>query len=238
MRTPWAWRVMFGFATTAFLAAIAAGVCDSYTRDGSLPDLLISETADIPLLLKQKDYEQAIQQLQLLLQIQHPAMIQDAAGTHALLGRLLLRQGKIDQAIEPLLQAIELNPGAAGIRKDAAETHARSGELLLREGKIDQAIEQLLRAIELNPRAPEVHNHLGVAWLQQNKLDLAVAHMKQALKINPNHAPAHNALGTVLLRQGQRDEAISHFQRALQINPSFAGARANLQTATQSGPKL
>lgn len=121
------------------------------------------------------------------------------------LGRVLKSQGKLDEAIHYLHQAMKYR-----LQKD---------------------ISYHRQALQVKPNDVEAHTELGIALSRQGQFDEAVRQYRQALKLNPNYAEAHNNLGNALLAQGKLDEAINHYRQALRIQPDFTQASKNLDTA-------
>jgi protein O-mannosyl-transferase len=177
---------------------------------------------------------------------------------HNNLGGDLLGQGRVDEAINHFLNALQLKPdfakahynlGLAFFRKGRvdeaiaqyqealhinssyADEHRNRGLALARKGRLDEAITQYQQEQQINPDLAEVHYNLGNALLQQGKVDEAITQYQQALEINPDCAEAHYNLGVALFQTGKVDEAITHFQVTLQINPDYADGHRNLGLA-------
>jgi Flp pilus assembly protein TadD len=140
------------------------------------------------------------------------------------LGVALDHQGRFDEAVQHLVEAVRLKP-------DVAETHDNLGVALAHQGKLDEAVQHLVEAVRLKPDYAEAQNNLGLALMYQGKLDEAVQHLVEAVRLNPDVAEAQNNLGVALAHQGKLDEAVQHFVAALRIKPNFAGAHDNLKAA-------
>lgn len=177
-----------------------------------------------------------------------------AAGYYNL-GSALVKQGKMQEAIENYRHALRVQPNysmphytlgeifakqgnladavfhyqeAVRIDPDFAEAHNNLGSLLSRQGDFDRAIQHYRLALKLNPGYAQVPFNLARTLVQQNQLDEAIVYFQQALRIKPDFVEAHNDLGSALARRGQLGEAIEHFSQAVQINPAYALAHANL----------
>jgi Flp pilus assembly protein TadD len=174
---------------------------------------------------------------------------------HNNLGIVLMRSGRMPEAIEHLEQALQINPDLAEVHynlgnalvqagkiKDAiwhyeqalrlepdyAEAHNNLGIALTRSGRIPEAIEHLEQALRIKPGFAEVHFNLGIALGQAGRIPEAIEHLEQALRINPDSAEAHYDLGLALERTGRVREAIQHYQLALRIKPDYTEARTAL----------
>ena len=136
---------------------------------------------------------------------------------HNNLGSVLLKMGRVDEAIAQYQQALQIKP-------DNAEVHNNLGNVLLQKGQVDEAIVHYQKTLQIKPDSAEAHNNLGNALLQKGRVDEAIAQYQKTLQIKPDSAGACYNLGNVLLKKGQVDEAIVHFQKAMQIKPDYAEA--------------
>ncbi|MFB2879618.1 sulfotransferase [Floridanema aerugineum] len=84
------------------------------------------------------------------------------------LGRVLLQENHIEQALKYLEIALQMAPFVP-------ETQCLIGEALLRIGKLDRAITYYQKAIQLG------------AKIHQNQLESSRIALQQALQLNPNH---------------------------------------------------
>ncbi len=181
-----------------------------------------------------------------------------SAGGYNNLSNALVKQGRVNDAIESLQQALGLRAdygaahynlgnlyASAGRLEEAtthlreatrlyprfAEAHSNLGTVLARRGDLAAAIEEFRHAIEINPAAPGVHVNLGVALANQGNLAAAADSFERALTLNPESVQAHYYLGNLMASVGRLDKAIEHFQQVLRIEPGFADARASLARA-------
>jgi tetratricopeptide (TPR) repeat protein len=138
-----------------------------------------------------------------------------------LLGSLLAKDGKLDEAKANYQQALAWEP-------NFAEAHFFLGHALDQQGKVDDAIQEYQRALRYKPTQAPAHIYLGIALAKQKKFDQAANHYRAALKLNPDSAVAHNDLAKVLHTEGKLDEAIEHYRAALKSDPSLAEAHNNL----------
>jgi tetratricopeptide (TPR) repeat protein len=151
-------------------------------------------------------------------------------GAHFGMTEMLLKQGRVDEAIWHNTEAVRIKP-------DHIEAINALGFALYCKGKVDEAIGYYKRVIEINPRHFGANFNLGIALAAKGRFAEAVKPYEEALRIQPQNAIAHNALGIVLLRQGKFDEAIAHFNQAVQINPGYAVAKKNLNLALDKKQK-
>lgn len=148
----------------------------------------------------------------------------DSAMAHNNLGNILLRKGRVEDAIIHLQTALKIDP-------DYAEPHANLGSALFQNGQIDEALIEYQKSVEINPNFPGSQFNLGSAFLQKGQVDEAIIYFQKALEINPNYPEAYNSLGFALYKKGRVDEAIESAQQALQL--ATAQNNASLVDAIQ-----
>ncbi len=100
----------------------------------------------------------------------------DDAGIHLQLGRLLVAQGKKDDAIVEIQAALKLAPGDAEAERELADLYAGAGKNDLAE----VAYRTLLTA---HPNDAELHRGLGQALLRQKKFPEAQQEFLAALRL-------------------------------------------------------
>ncbi len=183
-----------------------------------------------------------------------------------LLAGLLVRQDRVDEAVEHYLRASELLPEdvdlqfnlavalvktgrraeavphyrrAAALRPDYTEAYHQLGVILLSLGRLDEAADEFATAVRLEPDHARAHTQRGVALYRLGRGDESIASFREALRADPELAEAHNGLGAVLAERGEIDSAIASFREALRIRPDLASARANLNRllGARGGPR-
>lgn len=139
-------------------------------------------------------------------------------------GGMLLRAGRIDDAIVDLNASIERNPGDY-------QAHATLGQLYQQAARLDEASQELGRAIE---RAPDdvvrVALHRGRGRLYANRRNLskerlaaALADLDEAIRLEPRDgdekAGDHAERARLLFGAGRFDEALAACGAATSIAP-------------------
>ena len=84
----------------------------------------------------------------------------------------LFRQGRAEDAIDPLEGALKRHP-------DAARAHLELGCIQLALDHLEEAATHLERAVALDPRAARAHLLLGKVYLRQGKPEAAEEHLRQ-----------------------------------------------------------
>ena len=150
----------------------------------------------------------------------------DDANAHNNLGYISWREGRHDEAIRELTQALERNPDFAGALVTLARVYADAG-------RYDEAEQAWSRARELNPTRAV----LSTARRELNRL-----HVLRKLRYEPDSAALHLALAEAHTREGAMVEAAEATRRAAQLSPddpqialSLAGLYENLEFV---GPAL
>src|ERR1035437_2120033 len=145
----------------------------------------------------------------------------DSAMAHNNLGNILLRKGRVEDAIIHLQTALKIDP-------DYAEPHANLGSALFQNGQIDEALIEYQKSVEINPNFAGSQFNLGMTLFQKGRVDEAITHYQRAVELSPNFPGSKFNLGSAFLQKGQVDEAIIYFQKALEINPNYPEAYNSL----------
>ena len=149
------------------------------------------------------------------------------------LGKALLREGNVQEAIGELQEAVRLEPR----RGDA---HYQLGLALARAGRQEEAApvlqkgRQLVAEDERNQTA-SLDVAEGRSALQGGDLEQAAAKLKSAARLRPDSAETQRSLGEVLEKQGDPAGAKSAYQKALELNPADVAAKQGLERLTSAG---
>ena len=102
---------------------------------------------------------------------------------HFNLGTYIQGQGRHEQALEYLRQAIEINP------RQPLPHHNLAGSLAA-VGQIDEAIIEMRAAIRLDPDSARAYSNLGNFLVMKKRYSEALRCYEKALKLDPSHAQA------------------------------------------------
>jgi tetratricopeptide (TPR) repeat protein len=171
------------------------------------------------------------------------------------LGKVLLRQEKVDEAIKVLRDAIRLAPKhdnahnnlgnalasrgmldeaiaeyreSIRLRPDIAGVHANLGDLLAKRGSMGEAIAELRTAVRLEPDNLGAHYYLAGISRDHGDLAGSAAEYRIVIRLQPNEPGFHYELAVVLNNLRLRDEAIAEYRAAIRLRPDFAEAHCNL----------
>jgi tetratricopeptide (TPR) repeat protein len=110
-----------------------------------------------------------------------------------------LREGKSEEALALLLQAVNLFPSYF----DANFTLAKE---LFRTGKDREALEAIERARQVNERESAVYHLFGLIMLKQQKFKVAEFAFREAVQFNAGNAAAHFYRGRTLIELALRNK--------------------------------
>ncbi len=144
------------------------------------------------------------------------------ARPHNNFGTILLRRGRLPEAIAEFQAALRIKP-------EYADAHYNLGNAWVRQGNLEKGIYHFSEALHRQPRNVRVLNNLGATLVLQGRLPEAIDCFKKALKINPTDPDVHKNLGITLKNQGDLDGARLHFSKILEIDPENETAHRNLE---------
>jgi tetratricopeptide (TPR) repeat protein len=148
------------------------------------------------------------------------------ARAHLALGKALLQESKVPEAIDALNEAVKLEPGRG-------ESHYQLGLALARAGRKDDAAAALRKGRELVAADDRMQNANldvaeGRAAFENGDLDQAATKFRHAIQLVPNLSEPQRYLGMVLEKKGDALAAIAAYRKALDLNPADLAAKAGL----------
>src|SRR6266513_575191 len=175
--------------------------------------------------------------------------------SYLVLGVILKKQKKNDEARKAFERAIELNPqnvvaidqltdldlaakafsaihqqANALLQKDpkSAPAYYIHGRSYVMEKNFPAAETALKRAIELDPNLAAPYNLLVAIYALTNKLPEALKALETVLAKNPQYSPALLTSGIIFERMGDFAKARDSYEKVLALNPNFVPALNNL----------
>jgi tetratricopeptide (TPR) repeat protein len=136
----------------------------------------------------------------------------DETDPHRRLAAMLLRLGRVPEAIEALETLVALDG-------TSAETHYRLGFAKLQQGDARHAIASLKEAVKLDPKLLEGWLQLGDAFMAIDKPQSAVAAYARAVELRPDVADAWVCWADSLLQSGLTAEAEQVLRSGLKATP-------------------
>ena len=150
----------------------------------------------------------------------------DLAQIHYQLGLLLMRSGRIDEAIQEFRVAADLRPDAIDIPMGLADA-------LLHVGRTDDAATEadaavMLAATAPSPRAAAAHAMAARVALAQKDAEAATRHAAAAEKAEPALPMQNYVRGRLLFDEGKFDDALGPFEDAANAMRKSGAALADL----------
>ncbi|MBN8929205.1 MAG: hypothetical protein BGO51_01630 [Rhodospirillales bacterium 69-11] len=140
------------------------------------------------------------------------------AGWNALRS-VLLRQGRVEEALQAGRRAVMLEPDLAPYRSELGSLHRDAGRWA-------EAEAEFRRALLVNPSETRAIVLLAHVLKDQGRLDEAFATVMQGLEGEPYAANLHRTLAHLFEATGQIAEAVAALDRVLALTPDDPGARA------------
>ena len=132
-------------------------------------------------------------------------------------GQMLLRQGRLKEALPLFRRALEMDP-------ELATAHEGLGRALAMSGRVQEGIAELEQATRLDPDAATGWNNLGRAHVVAGHLDDAVVAFHRSLETGTGTGVTRVNLADVFLRLGRLEEAEAQIRAALDESPASAPA--------------
>ena len=147
-----------------------------------------------------------------------------------LFAQVLMRQGRYQEAIDALAQAVALAPGSP----QAAELHFLMGQAAQQNGQPEAAAEYYAHTLALAPRHVKALRRLGRLRNEQQHYDEALQLFQRLVAIDPNDAAALGNLGIALFYLNRSAEALQRFDQALALDPTLKSARVNREVVLKA----
>jgi len=153
---------------------------------------------------------------------------------HLALGKALLRDGKVTEAIVELQKATRLDP-------QNGEAHYQLGLALSRADRKDEAALEVKKGRDLSSADERNQNiNLDIAEgrtaFDKGDLDQAETKFRHAIKLQPEASVAYRYLGLVLEKEGDNSGASQAYQKAIDLNPGDTSTKERLQRLSATPP--
>lgn len=151
-------------------------------------------------------------------------VIPDSAMAYLTLGKLMVRQHKVEAAVPQIETALRLEPRIA-------MAHFLLGEIDLYRSNPQGAIAEFQKELVVNPTVWLVYWRLGDAYMRLAKYDDAESVLKKAIWLNEASPGAFILLGEIALKKNDPALASGFLERALALDPRNSDAHYALATA-------
>ncbi|MGA7807621.1 tetratricopeptide repeat protein [Bradyrhizobium sp.] len=170
------------------------------------------------------------------------------------LGAVLRQQGRLEEALKAVDEAVQLKPDDACAWKQLGDVLAdvkrgeqalasyqqalrlnpgdweaaeKTGCLLSQLGRLEEALGYLRLSDQLQPNSAATLQMCALVLYTLKRFEEALTEIRKAQALDPADLDICNNLGVFLQRLGRHEEALSWFDRALEIRPDFITAFTN-----------
>ncbi len=161
---------------------------------------------------KQDNYEQAVQDYSMALELDH-----SNTGAYLYRAHALRYLDHFNDAIRDY---------EAVLAQDPTNAAAYLGMGIVRKlmGENDNAIRFFNKALELDSKNPLIYMNRGGASVAKGDIDSAERDIGKALELDPQFSYSYVSRGLLLMGKGDLDGAIQDLENALQLDPDFTYA--------------
>jgi tetratricopeptide (TPR) repeat protein len=170
------------------------------------------------------------------------ALLRDDAGNDTnnallnfVLGTILRREDKFDEALDAFTESSRLLPGFP-------ETHGQLSYLFYRMDDPDAALAEARTALSMDPANAGAYRYLGLALYAQGQYDAALNAFDKALDREPAgslaNADVYFDMGITQRDKGDLRRAAIAYRHALSLRPDFWEAHSNLGVVLHDQGKL
>ena len=136
------------------------------------------------------------------------------ATAHHWYGAQLILQGRMDQALQELRTAQQLDPLSLGINKDLAVA-------LIYARDYDRALQQCQKTLEIDPTFWVMSTYMAQIYQLQQKYAEATAELERARAAAPNDGEVAYGLSQAYVLNGKRNEALKILSELQQPGSAF-----------------
>ncbi|WP_420070670.1 glycosyltransferase [Syntrophus gentianae] len=133
----------------------------------------------------------------------------------------LYQKGKIDQAVETLIDCIKLTP-------DAKEIYCKLACIFIESRKYSEAWEVVGTMPEIVKNDLQGLEYAGYAKEGLGLDDEAAAYVDRMLSLSENHPAALNLKGVLAYKKGEKERAADCFRKAIDADPGYGEVYTNL----------
>lgn len=170
--------------------------------------------------LEQKQWKNALVLLQRALELNTDELA--LSELYAGLGRALLEQNNLDEAISYLEKSLSLQPNQWQVLRWL-------GDAFRKQKNRENAVAAYQQAVVLKPDFPWIHNSLADTLREMGSWEEAEHSYSHVIELEPKHYWAHRHLADVLAKQEKWHEAIEICQKTLQFRPNDVEVQAKLE---------
>jgi tetratricopeptide (TPR) repeat protein len=194
-----------------------------------------SSAAQVAILVHAKNFDGAENKLRALLHPDASVSSSNVALMHFVLGTVLRRQDRFDEALDEFMESSRLAPGFP-------ETHGQLSYAFYRTEDSDAALAEARTALSMDPANAEGYRYLGLALYADGHYDAALHAFDEALQREPAgslaNADVYFDMGITQRDKGDLRRAAIAYRHALTLRPDFWQAHSNLGVVLHDQGKL
>jgi tetratricopeptide (TPR) repeat protein len=151
----------------------------------------------------------------------------DFAKAHADLADLLIQEGRGEEALAEITEAVRLEPGVLTVQ-------VARGWIATAAGDKDVSVLARREAVGVAPSNPEMRAALAQSLWDQSDIEGAREEFRECLGMDPGNSQCHRGLADLLEALGDLDGVIAEDRRLLAVNPRLEDQRLDLARVLQN----
>ena len=191
--------------------------------------------AQVAALVHDKNFNAAEDKVRALLRANADDALPSNALLRFVLGSILRRQTRFDEALDEFTESSRLMPGFP-------ETHSQISYLFYRTEDSEDALAEARTALSMDPANAEGYRYLGLALYADGHYDAALHAFDEALAREPEgslaNADVYFDMGITHRDRGDLRRAAIAYRHALSLRPDFWEAHSNLGVVLHDQGKL
>jgi len=120
------------------------------------------------------------------------------------------KENRIEQAIDELNQALEIDP-------QNFEAYFWRARAFMHKGQFENAIGDFKKVIDLNPGYSPAYDNLGWLFMRRNEYDQSLSYLNQSIQLKPENGWAHYMRGRIFFKKGELKDALENAQAACKM---------------------
>jgi tetratricopeptide (TPR) repeat protein len=158
---------------------------------------------------------------------------------HVYRARMLLEQGKVDEALKEAQVCSEFLSGDTRLAIMLVPQLEKRGRKADADKLYEAESRVLLQAAADYPRGAQIHNNL--AWLAvrcRRQLDLALEHARKAVELAPETSGYFDTLAETYFQRGDKDKAIETMKKCIALEPKRDYYQRQLKRMEAGDPRV
>lgn len=155
-------------------------------------------------------------------------ILPDSAEVHVSMGDHLMASGKMLEAREEFIKALELEPDNDNAQSGMAEIMNREALIKTEEGDHTSGVFLLKRAIKEYPSETFLYTNLGILYFEMGDPKKAEEVYNKACELDPANPVPHFNLGYLYLSNDEKDKARAEYEWVLELDPAYPDVHTEL----------